>query len=108
MQPTVIYNPADIDFARPGKHHYQVGFHLDSSWGYSLVPLTVINGNQDGEGLVAFGGTHGNEYEGPVAIKRLCRALDPAEMCGRVILIPQLSESACRANRRISPEDGVN
>lgn len=112
MEPTVIYNPAEIDFARPGKHHYQIGFHLDSSWGYSLVPMTVINGtaggSRDNAGVVAFGGTHGNEYEGPVALKRLCRDLDPAQMTGRVILVPQLSESACRAHTRTSPEDGVN
>ena len=41
MEPDVIYNPADVDFDRPGKHHYQIAFHLDSSWGYSLVPLTA-------------------------------------------------------------------
>ncbi|MBI3646901.1 MAG: hypothetical protein HY233_13205, partial [Acidobacteriales bacterium] len=44
----VIYDPAQIDFSRPGKHHYQVAFHLDSTWGYSLVPLTVINGQRPG------------------------------------------------------------
>jgi predicted deacylase len=58
--------------------------------------------------VVVFGGTHGNEWEGQVAVKRLCRDLDPEAMRGRVILIPQLSESACRANTRISPLDGVN
>jgi predicted deacylase len=113
MPPTVIHDPALIDFTRPGKHHYQIAFHLDSGWGYSLVPLTVINGmaaasSAECPGVVAFGGTHGNEYEGPVAVKRLCRDLDPNEMRGRVILIPQLSESACRAHTRSSPEDGVN
>jgi predicted deacylase len=113
MTLTVIHDPAAIDFARPGKHHYQVAFHLDGSWGYSLVPLTVINGTAGGggpepPGVAAFGGTHGNEYEGPVAIKRLCHDLDPAEMRGRVILVPQLSETACRAHTRSSPEDGVN
>jgi predicted deacylase len=110
--PNLIYDTARIDFELPGKHHYQVAFHLDSTWGYSLVPLTVINGLRPSEsappGVVAFGGTHGNEWEGQVAVKRLCRDLDPAEMHGRVILIPQLSESACVANTRISPLDGVN
>jgi predicted deacylase len=86
---------------------------LDGSWGYSLVPLTVVNGVAGGSGpepsgVAAFGGTHGNEYEGPVAIKRLCRDLDPGQMRGRVILVPQLSETACRAHTRTSPEDGVN
>ncbi|MBI3695373.1 MAG: succinylglutamate desuccinylase/aspartoacylase family protein, partial [Acidobacteria bacterium] len=106
----VIYDPAQIDFSRPGKHHYQVAFHLDSTWGYSLVPLTVINGQRPGNApaVAAFGGTHGNEYEGPVAIKRLAQDLDPADIAGRVILIPQLSESACVAGTRVSPLDGVN
>lgn len=107
----IVRDPNQIDFARPGKHHYQVAFHLDSSWGYSLLPMTVINGLESagGElGVAAFGGTHGNEYEGQVAVKRLCCDLDPATMAGRVILIPQLSESACVAGVRSSPEDGVN
>jgi predicted deacylase len=111
---TVLYDHTKIDFNKPGKHHYQIAFHLDSTWGYSLVPLTVINGLREPKsqsappGVVAFGGTHGNEYEGPVAVKRLCRDLEAAEMCGRVILVPQLSESACVANTRTSPLDGVN
>ena len=110
---SALCDPGQIDFAKPGKHHYQIAFHLDSSWGYSLVPLTVINGLRNDTpaetpGVAVFGGTHGNEYEGPVAAKRLCHDLDPEEMSGRVILVPQLSETACRAHRRISPEDGVN
>ena len=107
--PTVVQDYSTIDFDAPGKHHYQVAFHLDSTWGYSLVPLTVINGlRRPGPGVVAFGGTHGNEWEGQVAIKRLSADLDAGEMCGSVILIPQLSESACVNNSRVSPLDGVN
>jgi len=112
--PNLIYDPAQIDFDKSGKHHYQVGFHLDSTWGYSLVPLTVINGLRDAGsagpplGVAVFGGTHGNEWEGQVAVKRLCADLDPQQMRGRVILIPQLSESACVSNTRVSPLDGVN
>jgi predicted deacylase len=114
MQPesTLVYHAEDIDFARPGKHHYQLAFHLDGSWGYSLLPITVINGTAAGSpkksGVAAFGGTHGNEYEGQIAVKRLCTSLDATQMRGRVILIPQLSESACRSHTRSSPEDGVN
>src|SRR4051794_23057330 len=110
--PTIIHHPDKIDFEKPGKHHYQVAFHLDSSWGYSLVPLTVVNGLKKSTaqtpGVAVFGGTHGNEWEGQVTVKRLAHDLDPAEMSGRVILVPQLSESACVNNTRISPLDGVN
>ncbi len=113
MQP-IIFDPKLIDFDKPGKHHYQLAFGLDSSWGFSLVPITVINGLRKParpggpEGVAAFGGTHGNEWEGQIALKRLCRELDPEEICGCVILVPQLSESACAVNQRISPLDNVN
>ncbi|MGH9161521.1 MAG: succinylglutamate desuccinylase [Vicinamibacteraceae bacterium] len=104
-------DPHRVDFDLPGKHHYRLAFHLDSRWGYSLVPMTVINGPpaQDaGTGIAIIGGTHGNEYEGQIAVKRLCRDLDPNEVRGRVILMPQLSEAACTAHTRDCPEDGVN
>lgn len=110
MTPTLIYHYDDIDFAKPGKHHYQLALPLDGTWGFSVVPLTVINGlrGTNKEGVICFGGTHGNEYEGQVAVKRLATDLDPAEMTGRVVLMPRLSESACVANSRTSPLDGVN
>ena len=41
--PTIIHHPDQIDFDRPGKHDYQVAFHLDSGWGYPWS-LTIING----------------------------------------------------------------
>src|SRR3954454_24807344 len=116
--PTIVHHPDQIDFDKPGKHHYQLAFHLDSGWGYSLVPLTVINGTRPAPagtnpaglpaGLAAFGGTHGNEWEGQVAVKHLCGELDAGLICGRVILMPQLSQSACAANQRSSPLDNVN
>ena len=111
---TIIHHPAQIDFDKPGKHHYRLAFHLDSGWGYSLVPLTVINGRREPiagvqpPGLAAFGGTHGNEWEGQIAVKRLCLQVDPDQVSGRIILMPQLSQSACAANQRTSPLDNVN
>lgn len=108
--PIIVHDVSAIDFDQPGKQHYQVAFHLDGAWGYSLLPLTVINGRRGANpnGILCFGGTHGNEYEGQISVKRLCRDLDPENISGRVVLIPQLSESACIANTRTSPLDGVN
>ncbi len=81
-------------------------------WGF----ITVINGTRAGApgdpdppGIAVFGGTHGDEYEGQIAVTRLCRDLDPARIRGRVVLIPQLSESACRAHQRaMSSTEAVN
>jgi N2-acetyl-L-2,4-diaminobutanoate deacetylase len=114
MSSKTSFGGKGIDWDAPGKHRYDVAFHLDSSWGYSIVPLTVINGlrkldpSHKSAGAAVFGGTHGNEWEGQITVKRLCRDLVPEEIAGRVILVPQLSPSACRANTRVSPLDHVN
>jgi len=105
----IVYDFATLDFDTPGKRHYRLAFHLDSAWGYSLVPITVIRGASPGTtGVAVIGGTHGNEYEGQVAVKRLCQSIRADEVRGLLILMPQLSESACRAGTRVSPLDGVN
>lgn len=102
----VIYDPSTLDFEKPGKSLYEVAFHLDATWGYAMVPLAVINGAGPRKAnVVCFGGTHGNEYEGQVSVWRLMHDLNPAEMSGRVILIPRLNPPACDAGRRDSPID---
>jgi hypothetical protein len=60
----------------------------DSLWGMHLIPLTAWVGREarPGQGVVAFGSTHGNEYEGPVALKHLLGMIDLADVTGRVIL----------------------
>lgn len=105
----IIHSVGEIDFDRPGTAHYEIAFHHDGTWGNVLVPLTVINGtNGEGKTLACFGGTHGNEYEGQVAVWRLAQELCPEEIAGRVIMMPRLCTPACEANSRESPLDGVN
>ncbi len=109
MVTTTIFDPSMIDFDKPGKAVYEVAFHLDTTWGYAMVPLTVINGSGPHRKTIAvFGGTHGSEYEGQVAVWRLMHELDPADISGRVILIPRLNQPACVTGTRDSPIDGVN
>jgi predicted deacylase len=109
-----VHDHNEIDFNRPGKSLYEVAFHYDGAWGNALVPLAVINGTAGHQraghvqGVVAFGGTHGNEYEGQVAVWRLMHELDAAQISGRVILMPRLNQPACNAGTRISPLDGAN
>jgi N-alpha-acetyl-L-2,4-diaminobutyrate deacetylase len=106
-----IVRPAELDFETPGRRDYWVALEHDSIWGDWLVPLTVLVGPeaQPGQGLVAFGSTHGNEYEGPVALKHLVREIDAADALGRVILIPVLNPAAFKAGARDSvADDRVN
>ena len=109
--PREIVTPVNLDLESPGRRDYWVSLPHDSIWGEWLVPLTVWVGPdvRVGRGLVAFGSTHGDEYEGPVALKHLLRDIDGATVSGRVVLVPVVSPPAFRAGRRESVgADGVN
>jgi N-alpha-acetyl-L-2,4-diaminobutyrate deacetylase len=72
-----------------------------------MIPITVI---KNGEGPTALftGANHGDEYEGPVALQDLAMTLDPADVSGRVIIVPAFNYPAFRAGARTSPIDKVN
>ena len=83
----LVVKPADLDLDSPGRRDYWVALEHDTMWGAQLIPLTVWVGAkaEKGRGLVAFGSTHGNEYEGPVALKQLLGEIDLANVTGRII-----------------------
>jgi predicted deacylase len=99
----------NLDWESPGVRRYSVPFTMDGTWGRVRLPLYVACAPRSGATVVAIGGTHGDEYEGPVGLKNLIRELDPAEfVAGRLIVIPVLNVPAFRAARRESPLDGGN
>lgn len=102
--PRITIAPADLDFDSPGRRDYWVTLEHDTMWGNHLIPVTVFVGPQakPGRGLVAFGATHGNEYEGPAAIKRLMGEITIDQVLGRIILIPVLNPEAFRTGTRDS------
>ncbi|MGE3818970.1 MAG: succinylglutamate desuccinylase/aspartoacylase family protein [Isosphaeraceae bacterium] len=109
--PRQIARPDRLDLDSPGRRDYWVALEHDSIWGDHLIPLTVWVGPgvEEGKGLVSFGSNHGNEYEGPVALKHLVREIRTEDVLGRIILVPVLNPSAFLAGTREStPDDGVN
>ena len=106
-----IVTAGELDLESPGRRDYRVALPHTSVWGSHLIPLTVIVGPQarPGEGLVAFGSCHGNEYEGPVAIKHLLREIPTGDVLGRMVLAPVLNAAAFRVGDRESAgDDGFN
>jgi predicted deacylase len=98
-----------LDWDCPGKRLYHIPFTLDGAWGRVRVPLGVVCGPRPGPTIVAIGGTHGDEYEGPVGLKNLLNELTAADMiAGRLIVIPVLNVPAFQAGQRESPLDGGN
>jgi len=54
------------------------------------------------------GGTHGDEYEGQLALLQLTREIDPKDVAGQLIVIPALNLPAAMAGQRCSPIDAGN
>ncbi len=107
----IIVRPESLDLDSPGRRDYWLALEHDSVWGDHLMPLTVWVGPEaeEGKGLVTFGSTHGNEYEGPVALKHLLGEIKIEDVRGRIILIPVLNPAAFREGTRESmTEDRVN
>jgi N-alpha-acetyl-L-2,4-diaminobutyrate deacetylase len=95
----MIVRPDRLDLDSPGRRDYLVALEHDSIWGDHLLPLTVLVGPEAraGRGLAAFGSHHGNEYEGPVALKHLL-GRSRCRTCGA-------GSSSCRCStpRRSTP-----
>src|SRR5437762_5971554 len=104
----------EIDLDRDGK---QTGFlrlpysvHR-SAYGWIPIPIAQISntgGNGASPRILLMAGNHGDEYEGQVALGRLIRDLDPAEVRGRLIILPSANFPAAMAGTRTSPLDQGN
>lgn len=97
-----------VDFDREGRQAAYLRAPLSrntSGWGAVEIPIIVLK-NGKGPTVLFTGGVHGDEYEGPIAISKLARRLDPAQIQGRVILMPAVNMPAVLADVRLSPVDG--
>ena len=101
---------AEVDFDRNGRQHgFLRLFHSvhRSAYGFIPIPIVVLK-NGDGPTALLVSGTHGDEYEGQVALCNLVRSLDPARISGRVIILPAANFPAALAGTRTSPIDEGN
>lgn len=99
-----------IDLSADGRH---IG-DLRVKWsdnavplGYHPVPIISIKRGA-GPVVLMFGGTHGDEFEGPAALMRLIDSLDGENITGQIIILPALNTPALQDSSRVSPIDGVN
>lgn len=100
----------EIDLASPGKRAGSLGLLWSDNanpLGVYPIPAMCIVG-APGPTALLLAGVHGDEYEGSVALTRLYRFLDPAEVEGRLLILPMTNAPACRVGTRCSPLDGGN
>jgi predicted deacylase len=73
------------------------------------VPYFDIRGDRDGPQLTVLAGVHGAEYSSIAAAREFVLALDPAEVRGRIIVVPVVNVSAFWARTPfVVPADGLN
>lgn len=101
---------ATIDLDRDGKEdgYLRLPHSVDGS-AYGTIPVPIVR-IRNGEGPTALlvAGSHGDEYEGQVALSRLARLIEPRDLRGCILLLPHLNLPAARAGRRLSPLDEGN
>ena len=100
----------DIDFEKKG---LQISFlrllYSDNKHAYGMVPVPIaVIANGEGPTILLTGGTHGDEYEGQLILRRMIHELDPQSVSGRIIIMPALNYPAVLASARISPLDDGN
>ena len=100
----------NLNFSQDGKHFSALKIPHStntSGWGSLLLPVIVIR-NGDGPTVLFTGGNHGDEYEGPIALRKLANELKAEDIQGQVIIVPYLNYPAILAGTRLSPVDGQN
>ena len=102
--------PCTVDLDGKGKAigHFAVPWSRnESGWGNLLTPIAVI-ANGEGPTVLLTGGNHGDEFEGPVVLRRFIHELEPSDVQGRIIIVPGLNHAAVKVGRRLSPIDNGN
>ena len=99
-----------IPLDAPGVQFGHLGVpHSDDAHAYGVIPVPIVVAvGAPGPTALLVAGVHGDEYEGPVALRRVLRMLDLASLTGRLLVLPALNLPAVRVARRVSPLDGGN
>ena len=72
------------------------------------LPVTLLNGREEGPTVLILAGTHGTEYPGILAAIQLSHKLDPAAIRGAVILVHLLNRPQFAAGTPFVGPDGEN
>jgi predicted deacylase len=101
--------PFDLDRLRPGSRgSFELPVMRLPDGSDLRLPVLAAAGASNGPVLAVLAGVHGDEYEGIRAIPQIFRAFDPAELRGRLIMVPVCNPPAYRTATRSSPIDGLN
>lgn len=100
----------EVDLDKPGKRvgYARLPFSVNRS-AYGWLPIPVISIKSGvGKTVLLLAGTHGDEFEGQVALTRLAQEVQANDVSGQLIIVPMANYPAAKAGLRVSPIDQGN
>jgi len=99
----------DSLIVNPGEYVYgNVKVAEYSHRGDINIPVLIVNGVEDGPCLWLNGAVHGDELNGPIAIRNLLPKIDPKQLKGSIIATPISNPLAFQARQKNTPQDGLD
>jgi predicted deacylase len=100
--------PVEIDGLAPGRHAFIRSIAPMADGGSIGLPIIVLRGRAPRPRIVAIGGIHGDEHDGPAALLDAIEMLDPLRLDGTLVVVPIANPPAFRVGHRWNPTDGMN
>ncbi|PKC52050.1 hypothetical protein RhiirA1_482375, partial [Rhizophagus irregularis] len=72
------------------------------------IPVLIVNGEEDGPCLWLNGAVHGDELNGPMAMRNLLPKIDPKKLKGAIIATPISNPLAFQARQKNTPQDSLD
>jgi uncharacterized protein len=106
IQGKKVISALDVSDLEPGKHlFYFQGVQMPTGQHW-YVSVTVAKGAKPGKRVLLVGGVHGDEISPVHTIQTIMSQLNPAEMSGTVIAVPDVSRPALEGMARRWPNSG--
>ncbi len=103
IQGVPVITQLNVNDLEPGKHRFffqGVQMGTGQHW---YVPVVVAKGAQNGKRISLTAGVHGDELSPVNAVQRIMASLDPADLCGTVMAVYDLSRPAKEYTQRNWP-----
>jgi len=98
LQKTFKISDLEVQPGKMKKQLIKIGEITDAS--DVNVPFIVVNGKRDGPVVALIGGEHGDEYCGQELVRRASLGVDPTDLSGAIIAIPNCNPLAYRDGTR--------
>jgi hypothetical protein len=106
IQGKKVISTLDVNDLDPGKHlFYFQGVQMPTGQHW-YVSVIVLKGAKAGKRIALISGVHGDEISSVHTVQAIMSQLDPAEMSGSVVAVPDVSRPALEAMARRWPNSG--